>query len=84
MSDTVTLPQSAKPHLTEPEQETKRLIAMDRYKKGGVSVAWAATAAGMNRMDFASLLVDNNIPIRQQTAEEVMADVASLEELLGK
>jgi predicted HTH domain antitoxin len=88
MSDTfqytVTLPRSAKPHLEKPEQETKRLIAMDLYKKGGVSVAWAAAVAGMNRMAFASLLVDNNIPIRQQTVEEVMADVASLEELPGK
>jgi predicted HTH domain antitoxin len=69
--------------LVEPEQETKRLIAMDLYKKGGVSVAWAAAVAGMNRMAFASLLADNNIPIRQQTVKEVMADVASLEELLG-
>jgi predicted HTH domain antitoxin len=88
MSDTfqytVTLPQSARLHLAEPEQETKRLIAMALYKKGGVSVAWAATVAGMNRMAFASLLVDNNIPIRQQTAEEVMADAASLEDLLDK
>jgi hypothetical protein len=42
---TVTLPQSAKPHLADPEKETKQLIAMDLYKKGGVSGAWAAAVA---------------------------------------
>jgi predicted HTH domain antitoxin len=88
MSDTfqytVTLPQSVKPLFTEPEQETKRLIAMNLYKKGGVSVAWAASVAGMDRIAFEFLLSENNIPIRQQTAEQVMADAASLDELLGK
>jgi predicted HTH domain antitoxin len=36
---------------------------MDLYKNGVVSVAWAASVAGMNRMAFASLLADNNISI---------------------
>jgi hypothetical protein len=44
MSDTfqytVTLPQSVKPHLAEPERETKRLIAMDLYKNGNAKRAY--------------------------------------------
>ena len=80
MSDTfqytITLPQSVKSHFTEPERETKQFIAMNLYKKGGVSVAWAAAVAGMNRIAFEFLLSENNIPIRQQTVEQEMADAA--------
>jgi predicted HTH domain antitoxin len=87
MSDTfqytVTLPQSVKRHLPDPEQETKRLIAMDLYKKGGCSVAWAARVAGMGRYEFADLLIKNGIEIPQQTVEEVMADADKIERLLA-
>jgi hypothetical protein len=38
----------------------------------------------MDRIAFEFLLSENNIPIRQQTAEQVMADAASLDELPGK
>ncbi|GHT57793.1 hypothetical protein FACS1894109_10710 [Spirochaetia bacterium] len=63
--------------------KAKQLIAMDLYKKGGVSVAWAARVAGMDRFSFADRLVENGIEIRQQTAEEVMADADRLERLLA-
>ena len=87
MSDTyqltIELPQSAKDKLPHGEKTAKQLIAMDLYKKGGVSVAWAARVAEMDRFSFADRLVENGIEIRQQTAEEVMADVDKLERLLA-
>jgi predicted HTH domain antitoxin len=87
MSDTyqltIELPQTVKNLLPDTEQEAKRLIAMKLYQNGGVSVAWAAEVAGMDRYSFADLLIDNNIPIRQSTAEEVMADADKIERLLA-
>ncbi|WP_010252952.1 UPF0175 family protein [Treponema primitia] len=88
MSDTyqltIELPQTVKDMLPDAAEEAKRLIAMKLYQNGGVSVAWAAEVAGMNRYSFADLLADNNIPIRQQTLEQVMADVESLKQLRDK
>jgi predicted HTH domain antitoxin len=87
MSDTyrltIELPQTVKALLPDAEQEAKRLIAMKLYQNGGVSVAWAALVAGMDRLAFASLLADYKIPIRQSTAEEVMADADKIECLLA-
>ncbi|GHT87955.1 hypothetical protein AGMMS50268_20840 [Spirochaetia bacterium] len=88
MSDTyqltIELPQTVKDILPDVAQEAKRLIAMKLYQNGGVSVAWASEVAGMNRVSFANLLADNNIPIRQQTFEQVMNDVESLKQLRDK
>jgi predicted HTH domain antitoxin len=81
---TIELPQTVKDLLPDAGQEAKRLIAMKLYQNGGVSVAWAAEVAGMDRYSFADLLTDNNITIRQQTLEQVMADAASLKQLRGK
>jgi predicted HTH domain antitoxin len=81
---TIELPQTVKDMLPDAAQEAKRLIAMKLYQNGGVSVAWAAEVAGMDRYSFADLLADNNIPIRQQTLEQVMADVESLKQLRDK
>jgi predicted HTH domain antitoxin len=87
MSDTyrltIELPQTVKTLLPDAEQEAKRLIAMKIYQNGDVSVAWAARVAGMDRFAFASLLADYNIPIRQSTAEELMADADKIEYLLA-
>jgi predicted HTH domain antitoxin len=80
---TIELPQSVKDKLPHGEKTAKQLIAMDLYKKGGVSVAWAARVAGMDRFSFADRLVESGIEIRQQTAEEVMADADKLERLLA-
>jgi predicted HTH domain antitoxin len=80
---TIELPQTVKDLLPDTEQEAKQLIAMKLYQNGGVSVAWAAEVAGMDRYSFADLLTENSIPIRQSTAEEVMADADKIERLLA-
>jgi predicted HTH domain antitoxin len=79
----IELPQTVKDMLPNPAQEAKQLIAMKLYQNGGVSVAWAAKVAGIDRYSFACLLTDNNIAIRQPTAEEVMADADKIEQLLA-
>jgi predicted HTH domain antitoxin len=79
---TIDLPQSVKPFLPNPEQELKRLLAIDLYKKDGYSIAGAAQVAGMNRYAFADLLLENGIEIQQQTVEEVMADADKIERIL--
>jgi predicted HTH domain antitoxin len=88
MSDTfqytVTLPQSVKPHLTEPEQDTKVMIAARLYQDGAVSIGKAAEIAGIGRYAFEIYLSERQIPISNLTYEQVVADAASLEELRGK
>ena len=76
---TIELPQSVKSLLPDAEGEAKRLLAMKIYQNGGVSVAYAAGIAGMNRFAFADLLADYNIHVRGPTCEQVMADVDDLE-----
>jgi predicted HTH domain antitoxin len=80
---TIELPQSVKNLLPDAEGEAKRLLAMKIYQNGGVSVAYAAEIAGMNRFVFADLLADYNIPIRGPTCEQAMADADDLECLLA-
>jgi predicted HTH domain antitoxin len=80
---TIELPQSVKSLLSDAEGEAKRLLAMKIYKNGGVSVAYAAEIAGMNRFAFADLLADYHIPIRGPTYEQAMADADDLECLLA-
>jgi predicted HTH domain antitoxin len=76
---TVELPQSAKNLLSDAEGEARQLLAMKIYRNGGVSVAYAAEIAGMNRFAFTDLLADYHIPIRGPTYEQAMADADDLE-----
>jgi predicted HTH domain antitoxin len=80
---TIELPQAVKRLLPDAEDEAKRLLAMKIYQNGGVSVAYAAEIAGMDRFAFADLLGDYNIPVRGPTCEQVMADADDLERLLA-
>jgi predicted HTH domain antitoxin len=80
---TIELPQAVKSLLPDAEDEAKRLLAMKIYQNGGVSVAYAAEIAGMNRFAFADLLGDYNIPIRGPAYEQVRADADDLERLLA-
>jgi predicted HTH domain antitoxin len=84
MSDTyqltIELPQTVKVLLPDGEQEAKQLIAVKLYQNGSVSSGRAAEIAGMNRIDFETYLSKQKIPISNLTFEQVMADVASLDE----
>jgi predicted HTH domain antitoxin len=88
MSDTfqltIELPQTVKDFLPDTGQETKRLIAVKLYQDRSVSIGRAAEIANMNRIDFETYLSKQKIPISNLTYEQVMADVTSLDELLGK
>jgi predicted HTH domain antitoxin len=79
---TIELPQTVKALL--PDTEVKRLIATKLYQDRSVSIGRAAEIANMNRIDFETYLSKQKIPISNLTYEQVMADVASLDELLGK
>jgi predicted HTH domain antitoxin len=81
---TIELPQTVKTLLPDTEKEVKRLIATKLYQDRSVSIGRAAEIADMNRIDFETYLSEQKIPISNLTYEQVMADVASLDELLGK
>jgi predicted HTH domain antitoxin len=78
MSDTFQLtteiPQAVKNLMPDVDQEVKKFLAMKLYQNHSVSMGRAAEIAGINRIDFEFLLVENNIPIPNQTYEEVIAD----------
>jgi predicted HTH domain antitoxin len=80
---TIELPQSVKTLLPGAGDEAKRLLAMKIYQNGGVSVAYAAEIACMDRFSFTALLADYNIPIRGPTGEQAMADADDLERSLA-
>jgi predicted HTH domain antitoxin len=88
MSDTfqytVTLPQSVKPYLPDPELDTKLLVAVKLYQDGSVSIGRAAEISGIGRYAFETYLSEQKIPISNLTLEQVMADVASIKELRAK
>jgi predicted HTH domain antitoxin len=86
MSDTyqltIELPRTVKTLMPDAGQEAKRLIAVKLYQDRSVSVGRAAEIAGMNRIDFETYLSEREIPVSNLTYEQVMADVASLDEIL--
>jgi predicted HTH domain antitoxin len=88
MSDTfqytVTLPQSVKPLLSNPEQETKVIIAARLYQDGTISIGRATEISGIGRYAFETYLSERKIPVSNLSLEQVLADAVSLKELRGK
>jgi predicted HTH domain antitoxin len=81
---TIELPQTVKDLLPNIREEVKRFIAVKLYRDRSVSIGRAAEIADMNRIDFETYLSERKIPISNLSYEQIMADTASLDELLGE
>ena len=68
--------------LNETESEIKQRIkvsfAIRLYKLQKLTIGKAAQVAGLSRLQFESLLSENNIPISNLTIEDVVSDIEKL------
>lgn len=69
--------------LNETEQELRRRIrlalAVQLYKAQKITVGKAAQIAGLSRLQFETVLSENEISISNLTADEVLDDIEKLQ-----
>ena len=61
----------------------RELIALELFREGLISSGKGGELVGISKWDFIQLLARHNIPYFNQTPEELMAEVANLDKLLG-
>ena len=61
----------------------RELIALELFREGLISSGKGGELVGKTKWDFIQLLAKHNIPYFNETPEELMAGVASLEKLVG-
>ena len=66
----------------EGEGELRTASALKLYKTGRISSGLAARLAGMSRVDFLLICGRHGISIFQQHPEELVADTATVSELI--
>ena len=80
---TIPIPQDIFISLNEPElelrRELQRLLAVQAYRKGKLTVGKSAELAGMSRLEFERFLAEHEIPISLLTLEDIHHDVQKLE-----
>ena len=62
----------------ELRQRIRLVLAVQLYKTQKLTVGKAAQIAGLSRLQFETVLSENEIPISNLTAAEVMDDIAKL------
>ena len=60
---------------SEIKQHIKLLMAVRFYKLGKLTIGKAAQLAGLSRLQFETILSENEIPISNLTIEDVTADI---------
>ena len=63
---------------TELKADIKISLALRLYQLGKLTIGKAAQIAGLSRLEFESILVDNGLHISNLTYEDVMNDVDKL------
>ena len=58
----------------ELKQDIKLALAIRLYRLQKLTIGKAAQIAGLSRLDFETLLLENEVPISNLTIEEVMND----------
>jgi predicted HTH domain antitoxin len=56
----------------------KLALAVQLYKAQKLTVGKAAQIAGLSRLQFETVLSENEIPVSNLTADEVMSDIGKL------
>ncbi len=59
-------------------QRIKLALAVQLYKARKLTVGKAAQIAGLSRLQFETVLSENEIPVSNLTADEVMSDIGKL------
>jgi predicted HTH domain antitoxin len=71
--------------LNESEQELKNHfqvgIAMMLFQEGKLTIGKAIQLSGLTRFEFEKSLIKNNIPVSNQSIEQVMSDLDKLSDL---
>ena len=66
------------------ENRLRELIAIELFREGLISSGKGGELVGISKWDFIQLLAKHNIPYFNETPEELVAEVANLEKLLGE
>jgi predicted HTH domain antitoxin len=61
-----------------------QLVALELLREGRISSGKAAELLGISKSDLASLLAQRGIPYFTESPDELAADVAMLEQMLGQ
>ena len=85
----ITIPVNISPDimvtLNETEQELKvhfqAGIAMILYQEGKLTFGKAIQLSGLSRFEFEKMLTKNNVPISNQSIDQVMSDLDKLSDL---
>jgi len=63
---------------SEIKQQIKILMAVRLYKLEKLTIGKAAQIAGLSRLQFETILSENEIPISNLTIEDVISDIEKL------
>ena len=66
------------------EPRLRELIALELFQEGLISTGKGAEILEISKVEFIRLLAQHEIPYFTESAEELIADVDTLEQLLGK
>ncbi len=69
---------------TSLENRLREIIALELFREGLISSGKGGELLGKTKWDFIQLLARHNIPYFNETPEELVAEVANLEQLLGE
>jgi len=68
---------------TEMEAQLRKLIALELFREGRISSGKGAELLGVSKLAFIQLLSQHGIDYFTQSPEELKAEVAVLDQLLG-
>ena len=66
------------------EARLRELIALELFREGRISSGKGAELLGISKLEFIYLLAQHRIPYFTESPEELVAEVATLERLLGE
>lgn len=64
-------------------ERSRQLMAIRFYQERVLSLGKAARLAGMGHWDFIELLSANHVPVIDYSEEEMAAEIAAVEKLVG-
>ena len=65
------------------EARLRELIALELFREGRISSGKGAELLGISKLEFIRLLAQYDIPYFAESPEELAAEVATVEQLLG-
>jgi len=66
------------------ESRLRELIALELFREGRISSGKGAELLGVSKLEFVRLLAQHGISYFTESSEELTAEVATLDQLLGE